>query len=88
MYEHLTPKELPDLEMAHQRILDIGIQVKTARQLKKFDCPQGADGCRCCKPFEAILRGEAEFVGSDEYNADVYILTSKPEADEEESIIL
>ena len=82
--DELTPRILPDLAVAEQKILDIAIQIKTARQLQRFKCPY--DGCRCCEPMEAIIRGEAEYVGVDEYNADVYIISSS--AEEDDSMIL
>ncbi|MEK7131421.1 MAG: PD-(D/E)XK nuclease family protein [Patescibacteria group bacterium] len=72
--DQLTPKELPDLETAHKSILDVARQVKLARQLERFKCPAGDDGCFSCQPMETILRGQAEHVGMDEYKADVYIL--------------
>lgn len=84
MNDELTPRVLPDLVTAEQKILDIALQIKTARQLERFKCPH--EGCRACTPMEAILRGEAEFVGVDEYNADIYILSGS--TDEDESIIL
>lgn len=88
LYDHLVPKELPDLNIAHEKILDIAIQMKTARQLNRFPCPDGEAGCRQCQAFESILRGEAEFVGTDEYNADVYIISAPQQEQEEESYIL
>jgi CRISPR/Cas system-associated exonuclease Cas4 (RecB family) len=86
MYDELTPKLLPDLNEAHERVMEVAVQIKAARQLKVFKCPKG-DGCFACKPFESILRGEAEFVGNDDYNADIYVLRDA-KADEEESYIL
>lgn len=92
MEDSLSPKQLPDLHEAHETILDIAVRVKTARQLKRFTCPNGDDGCFSCRPFEAILRGEAEFVGVDEYRSDIYILPPRESDsnrdDEEESVIL
>lgn len=82
--DELTPRLLPNLAEGEQKILDIALQVKTARQLERFKCPH--DGCKYCEPIEAIIRGEAEFVGVDEYNADVYIMSSS--IDEDDSIIL
>ena len=81
--DELTPCDLPNSLEAHKRVLDIARKIKLARALGKFACPTG--GCMHCKPYEAILRGEAELVGKDEYNADVYILNSE---DNEESVIL
>ena len=82
----LTPKELPDLEIARKNILDVARQVKLARQLERFKCPQG-DGCFTCRPMEAIINHEAEFVCSDEYNYDVYIL-NKAESENRDGLIL
>lgn len=67
-------KPLPNLEEAHARVLEAGKKVKAARMAKAYDCPRGASGCFGCKPFEAILKGEAEFVCVGEYNQDLYIL--------------
>jgi hypothetical protein len=35
-----------------------------------------------------VLKGEAEFVGNDEYKADVYILNGPTKTEEEDSTIL
>jgi ATP-dependent helicase/DNAse subunit B len=89
--DNLTPKELPSLVDAQEKILDIAVRMKTARQLNQFTCTSES-GCCACKPYEAILRGEGEFVGTDEFNADVYIIntgsTTSTAPDEEESVIL
>ena len=82
----LTPKELPDLEMARKNVLDIARQIKLARQLERFKCPQG-DGCFSCRPMESILAKKAEFVGADSYNYDVYILPSHQEENREGVIL-
>ncbi len=82
-------QQLPDLEEAHDTVLQVAKRIKTARKLENFKCPNGADGCHSCKPLERVLRGEAELVGVDDYNHDVYILPLKPEApSEQESVIL
>ncbi len=85
--DELTPKELPDIQIAQKKILDVARQVKLARQLERFKCPQG-DGCNSCAPMEAILGNKAEFVGNDEYNADVYILQKQEEVENREGLIL
>jgi hypothetical protein len=87
--DELTPKILPDLKAAEKEILDIAIQIKTARQLNIFKCPKGEENCMRCREHEMILRGEAEFIGVDDYNADMYIIPNKsPSEDEDESYIL
>lgn len=62
---------LPDFEEAHNMILDLAKQVKHLRQSGQFRCPK--DGCFACNPFEAVLRGEAKFVGMSD-NHDIYVL--------------
>lgn len=66
-------QELPELEDAKIKILEIAKQIKIARALERFKCPQ-VTGCIACKPYEKILRGEAELVGLNSYNQDVYIV--------------
>jgi len=86
--DELTPKELPELESASQKILEIARQMKTARSLERFKCPHGDDGCYACKPLEAILQGKGEFVGENEYRADVYILPTLEPDETETSLLL
>ena len=63
--DELTPKVLPDLKESEEKILKIAKRMKLQRSLGKFDCPHGENGCRACRPYEAILRGEAKFIGND-----------------------
>jgi len=86
--DELTKKELPDLKESEEKILKIAKKLKLARQLGIFKCPNGEEGCRACRPYEMVLKGEAEFVGHDEYRADVYILNKPTKTGEEESKIL
>lgn len=87
--DDLTPKELPDLVEAHDMVLKVAREIKTARNLERYRCPHGDEGCYACRPMERILKGEGEFVGENDYRQDVYILPSKEEkSDEEESVIL
>lgn len=66
------PRErpMPDLEKAHNTILEIALQMKRARAKEIFVCAK--NGCYACKPFENILSGKAKFVGSVDYQ-DIYI---------------
>jgi len=76
-------------EKAHSRVLEAARKIKLARQLNKFDCPGGSQSCRACRPFERILAGAGELVGSNQYGADLYILPERQMNDkEEESVIL
>ena len=83
----LAEKTLPDIEEANKKVLAIAQQMKVARQINRFKCPEGDGGCWNCRPFERILKREAELVGEDEYRADVYVLPMR-KAEEMESVIL
>lgn len=83
----LTPKELPDLIEAQEKVLQLAKQVKLARQLERFKCPQGEDGCFACQGYEAILRGEGKHVGLNDFRQDVYILKQQEDGGNE-SVIL
>jgi len=84
--DNLTEVELPNLELAHKKVLDIARQIKLARQLKKFSCPHNS--CRACEPFEKIIKGEGELIGVGSFNRDIYILPQQEINDEAEDIIL
>ena len=81
----LTDKQLPNLDEAYARVLEIAREIKLARQLNRLKCPH--EGCSACRPMEAIMNHEAEFVGVDEYKYDVYIVNNH-KVEEEESVIL
>lgn len=66
-------KKLPDLEKAHAQVLEIARKIKTAREGMQFACPNGAKGCFGCRPFEKILKGEAEYIGIGGYGQEMYI---------------
>lgn len=70
-----------------ERILKTAKEIKLARQLEKFTCANG--GCGYCSAHEKIASGEGVFVGTDNYNQDIYIL-EKPTEEEggEDSFIL
>lgn len=78
----LTPQELPDLHEAHRQVLDVAKKIKVARKLQVMKCPKGEGGCFACRPLEAVLRGEAELVGTNEYRTDIYILNPSSPSDE------
>lgn len=73
---------LPEIDEARERVMKIAKEVKLARKLERFKCPLHT-GCYVCKPMEAVLRGEAELVGVDSYNTDVFILDRMKEEQEE-----
>lgn len=82
-----TEKRLPNLEKAQEKVLKIAKKIKLARQLNRFKCSHKT-GCRACKPYEAIIRGDAEFVGVDGFHQDIYILNKTSVEKEEDSLIL
>ena len=79
-------KDLPDLAEAQDRVLKVAKQIKLARSLNRFKCPHG--GCFACRPFEAILKGEGKFGGTDSMRRDIYVLPPKEKKQETESEIL
>ena len=79
------PQSLPQIEPATKQILTIAKQIKLARQLKRFICPHS--GCRYCQPLEAVLAGQAQLVGTDNINREIYVLSSS-ESDLPQSAIL
>lgn len=81
-------KQLPDLDESEVKVMTIAKKIKLARQLNKLDCPEGGDGCFACRPFEAILRGEAENVGVDDYGTNIYYLPYESEVEEDREGIL
>jgi len=63
---------LPDIDEARGKVLKTAIQVKEAREKKDYACSYGEKGCFACKPYEAILKGEAEYLGVGGYGQDIY----------------
>jgi len=68
------PMPLPSAEEAREKVLTVAQRVKDAREKKLFDCPKGAVGCYACKPYEAILNGDAEYLGVGGYGQDTYLV--------------
>ena len=78
--DDLTPKTLPSLQEAHDKVLEVGKRISVARKLQAFACPHG--GCPHCEPFERILRGEAEKVGENKaMRRDNYLVPWQKAAD-------
>ena len=65
-------QEIPNYDQAEKELIKIGLKIKTARQLNSFNCPHG--GCNFCRPFEQILKHQAELVGISTYGANLYLL--------------
>jgi CRISPR/Cas system-associated exonuclease Cas4 (RecB family) len=68
----IVEKKLPDLKDSYKVVLAIAKEIKKARVKGEFTCPKG--GCNACRPFERVLKGEAEMVGVSETRQDVYVL--------------
>lgn len=66
-----TEVPLPTMEDAVNRVMEVARKVALARKLEHFKCPQ-SDGCRVCRPYEAIVAGRATFVGAGGYSQDIY----------------
>ena len=81
-------KELPSLEVAHDLVLQVAKQVRLARKLQRFKCPNGDKGCFACRPLEKIVRGEAVFIGESEYHQDMYYLPEEDSAKSQESYLI
>jgi len=79
---------LPNLETAQEKILKIAKEIKLARQLERFKCPNGEEGCSACRSMGAILRGEGRLINVDEFNRDVYILSKPSLGNGRESVVL
>jgi hypothetical protein len=79
--QDLEEKTLPDLEEAHEQVLQVAKQIKTARKLESFKCPQGESGCWACRPLEMVINGQAELVGTNAYRQDIYILQKNDQTD-------
>ena len=67
------PETLPDLEKAKDNILEIALNIKTARKENLMICPR--NGCFHCGNFERIVNGDAEMVGLGEFNREIYFLS-------------
>lgn len=67
--------KLPDYKKAFDDVLAKARKVKEVREKKEFLCPKGPGGCFACRPFEKILRGEAEYLGVGEYNQELYLIS-------------
>lgn len=65
---------IPDVETSEKKILDLGKKVALARKLGHFVCRE--NGCRACRPYEAVLTGRATQIGINTFGQDLYILNN------------
>ncbi len=80
--ESPTPMKLVDLKKPTEKLLEIGRKIKLARKLNTLSCKNGQAGCYSCTPFEQILLGKGEKVGSGE-GRDLYFLPKQMVVEEE-----
>lgn len=83
----IVEKSLPTEESVLKQVMDSALEIQLATKLQRFKCKQ-PDGCYSCKPYELILKGEAEFIGINNYKEDIYVLDSASSSDSKESEIL
>jgi len=86
--DDLTEKDLPDAKEAEASVLKIAKEIKLARKLNRFKCPNGESGCMSCRPLQQVISGKGQFVGVNEYNQDVYILDKPSDQKSNDSEIL
>lgn len=67
------PVDLPDPETSIKRVMELAKKIALARKLEHLPCPK-KEGCRFCRPFEMILQGKAELVGTNAYGQDLYVM--------------
>ena len=67
------PREvkMPDLDSAKKRVIDIACEIKELRVRRIFSCPK--NGCYTCKQYITIINGDAELVGTTDYQ-DIYVI--------------
>jgi CRISPR/Cas system-associated exonuclease Cas4 (RecB family) len=82
----LVAMPIPDSVAVEKTILEKALEIQLALKLQRFKCHK-PDGCFACKPYEEILKGNAEFVGINSYREDVYVLDA-PSSESKESEIL
>jgi ATP-dependent helicase/DNAse subunit B len=80
-------QKLPDLDSSKELVVKVGKEIKLARALERFKCPDGEAGCHYCTPFEKILKGEATFVGNGDYGNDIYALLKSGNALPESEVL-
>ena len=83
----MIEKKLPNEEETMQKLIDKADEILLAKKLNRFKCPQEG-GCYACKPYEMILKKEAEFVGVSSYKEDIYVLENETSSETKESEIL
>lgn len=71
--DSLIEKQLPNIEESMKKVLDIALQIKVSRKIDRLKCSE-LSGCMYCKPLEKVLKGDAEYVGVNNYDQDIYVI--------------
>jgi len=71
---NIVPVVMPDIKESKEKVLSIARMIKQARQKNEFACPRGTQGCFSCRPFEKILQDQAEYIGLDNQNRELYLV--------------
>lgn len=67
-----TDMPIPNEGSSRNKILEIAKKIVLARKLNHFQCKE--NGCRSCRPLEAVISGKAKYVGINDFNVDVFTL--------------
>ncbi len=70
-YDIPTEMTLPNFDEAHEKVLQVALQIKKIKQEKKYICLR--KGCFACRPLEQIANGKAKYIKTSGYQ-DIYIL--------------
>lgn len=65
---------MPDPAESEKRVLEAAKKVALARKLGHFVCRE--NGCRACRPYEAVLAGKATHIGLNTFGQDLYVLNA------------
>lgn len=65
---------MPDPAESEKRVLKAAKKVALARKLGHFVCRE--NGCRACRPYEAVLAGKATHIGLNTFGQDLYVLNA------------
>ena len=84
--EGLVEQPLPNGEAVEKTIIEKALEIQLAMKLKRFKC-HTPEGCFSCKPYEEILKGNAEYVGMNDYREDVYVLDTTVSESKESEIL-
>lgn len=68
----IVEKKLPKIKDSYKKVFEVAKKIKKARSENKFVCPKG--GCNSCRPYERVLKNEAELVGVSDTRQDIYVL--------------